>query len=94
MRKMPRVRVFDLLRRSQGVMSFHVGWLLESGSVGPHWRNLVQFAEQHAIAPLIGQQFAFDAIADAHRALETRSNVGMESSSRRMTRWPIIATSY
>lgn len=76
LRNMPRARIPDMLRRSYGVMSFHVGRLLDEGVVESQWRDLVRFAEQHDITPVVGQQFRFDEIADAHRALEERKNVG------------------
>lgn len=76
LRNLPRASIFDMLRRSYGVMSFHVGWLLEEGVIAPHWANLVQFAEKHAIRPLIGATFPFGELAAAHRALEEKTTVG------------------
>ncbi len=75
-RNLPRASIFDMLRRSYGVMSFHVGWLLDSGNVISQWHDLVRFAEEHDLRPLVGQRFAFEQMADAHRALEERRNVG------------------
>jgi NADPH2:quinone reductase len=75
-RNLPRASIFDMLRRSYGVMSFHVGWLLDSGNVLSQWRDLVRFAEEHDLRPLVGQRFTFEQMADAHRALEERRNVG------------------
>ncbi len=75
-RHLPRPSIFDMLRRSYGVMSFHVGWLLEAGAVQPQWRDLVRFTEEHAITPLVADEFPFEKIADAHRALEERRNIG------------------
>ncbi|HJQ35826.1 MAG TPA: zinc-binding dehydrogenase [Thermoanaerobaculia bacterium] len=75
-RNLPRASIFDMLRRSYGVMSFHVGWLLDSGNVLSQWHDLVRFAEEHELRPLVGQRFAFEQMADAHRALEERRNVG------------------
>lgn len=76
LRNLPRASVFDMLRRSYGVMSFHVGWLLDADAVAPQWDALVRFANDHAIAPVVGREFAFEEIADAHRLLESRGNVG------------------
>jgi NADPH:quinone reductase-like Zn-dependent oxidoreductase len=76
LRNVPRASVFDMLRRSYGVMSFHVGWLLDSWSVEPQWRDLVRFTEDHRIFPVISQEFALEDIAGAHRALEEKRNVG------------------
>jgi NADPH:quinone reductase-like Zn-dependent oxidoreductase len=36
----------------------------------------VQFAEEHGITPVVGHELPFDRIADAHRLLEERRNVG------------------
>jgi NADPH:quinone reductase-like Zn-dependent oxidoreductase len=72
----PRLNIFDMLRRSYGVMSFHIGWLLESGLVETQWADLLRFTAQHGLTPIVGQEFAFDDIASAHRALESRRNSG------------------
>ena len=76
LRKMPSARILHMLKRSYGIMSFHIGWLLESGAMQHQWGDLVRFAEQHRIVPLVGEVFDFERIADAHRALESRRNVG------------------
>ncbi len=76
LRNLPRPSIFDMLLRSYGVMNFHAGRLLDSGVIAPHWGALVRFAEEHAIRPVIGQEFAFEDIASAHRALEERRNIG------------------
>ena len=75
-RNLPRTSIFDMLRRSYGVMSFHVGWLLDAGAVKPQWAALVRFTEQHGIRPLIAEELPFERIGDAHRALEERRNIG------------------
>jgi NADPH2:quinone reductase len=75
-RNIPRVSVFDMLKRSYGVMSFHVGWLLDDGLVDGAWADLVQFVEANAIKPVVGSVFSFDEIAEAHRALESRRTAG------------------
>jgi NADPH2:quinone reductase len=76
LRDLPRASILDMLRRSYGVMSFHVGWLLDAGIIQPQWRDLVRFTEEHRIEPVVARTFAFDEIADAHRMLEERRNVG------------------
>lgn len=75
-RRFPRLNVFDMLLRSYGVMSFHVGRLLDAGVVTNAWRDLVAFTEEHAITPVVGHELAFDEMAEAHRVLEERRNVG------------------
>ena len=76
LRKFPWPSVPDMVRRSYGVMNFHVGRLLDAGVLAPHYRALVQFAEEHRIRPVIGEEFAFDDVAAAHRALEEKRNIG------------------
>jgi NADPH:quinone reductase-like Zn-dependent oxidoreductase len=76
LRNLPRASIFDMLRRSYGVMSFHVGWLLDAGVVAPAWRELVEFTTTHGIKPVIAQELPFERIADAHRVLEGRRNIG------------------
>lgn len=75
-RNLPRTSIFDMLRRSYGVMSFHAGWLLDGGHVAPSWHALVRFVEEHRIRPVVGHELAFADIADAHRLLEEKRNVG------------------
>jgi NADPH:quinone reductase-like Zn-dependent oxidoreductase len=69
-------RLSDMLRHSYGVMSFHVGWLLESGAIRKQWRDLVAFVEQHGIRPVAGHELPFARIADGHRLLEEGRNTG------------------
>jgi NADPH:quinone reductase-like Zn-dependent oxidoreductase len=76
LRDLPRASIFDMLRRSYGVMSFHVGWLLDAGAIAKQWAELVAFTTAHGIRPVIGEAFAFEEIANAHRALEERRNIG------------------
>ncbi|HEX9161381.1 MAG TPA: NADPH:quinone oxidoreductase family protein [Thermoanaerobaculia bacterium] len=76
LRNVPWPWVPDMVRRSYGVLNFHVGWLLDSGVIRPQWDALVRFVEQHHIRPVVGHEFAFDDIAEAHRTLEERRNIG------------------
>ncbi|HEX8173306.1 MAG TPA: zinc-binding dehydrogenase [Thermoanaerobaculia bacterium] len=76
LRNLPRPSIFDMLRRSYGLMSFHVGWLLETHAVDAQWRALVRFVEEHGIRPVVGEEFAFEDIAAAQRALEEKRNIG------------------
>ena len=75
-RKIPRLSIFDMLRRSYGVMSFHVGELLDAGLVDGAWADLVRFVEANGIKPFVGPVYAFDDIAEAHRQLESRNTIG------------------
>jgi NADPH2:quinone reductase len=76
LRDLPRASIFDMLRRSYGVMSFHVGWLLDAGRIERQWRELVAFVEEHGITPVVHAELPFEEIAESHRLLEERRNVG------------------
>lgn len=76
LRNLPRTNIFDMLRRSYGVMSFHVGWLLESNAVLQSFRDLVAFTERHGITPVVSDEVPFERLPDAHRILEERRNRG------------------
>ena len=76
LRRFPRASIMDMLLRSYGVMCFHVGRLLDEGAVAPQFAELAAFVERHGITPVVGSEFAFDEMADAHRLLEERRNVG------------------
>jgi NADPH2:quinone reductase len=76
LRNLPRTNIFDMLRRSYGVMSFHVGWLLESNAVMQSFHDLVAFTERHGITPVVSDEVRFEELPDAHRILEARRNRG------------------
>jgi NADPH:quinone reductase-like Zn-dependent oxidoreductase len=76
LRRFPRASILDMLLRSYGVMSFHVGRLLDRGAVAPQFADLAAFVETHGIRPVVGREFAFHEIGGAHRVLEERRNIG------------------
>lgn len=76
-RDMPKASVLQMLRRSVGVMSSHLGYLLESSTrLEPVWRDLLSFRNDHDIRPLIGGRFDFGQMAEAHEFVESRKSVG------------------
>lgn len=77
LRDMPKASVLTMLRRSVGVLSSHLGYLLEDAALlGPIWRELVAFRDAHDIRPLIGGRFDFEQMPDAHAFVESRKSVG------------------
>ena len=77
LRDVPRASIRDMLTRSYGVMSFHVGRLfIDEGVSTAAWNDLVRFVDHHHIRPLIGRVYPFEQVADAHRDLESRHSVG------------------
>lgn len=77
-RGMPRASFLAMLERSFGVMSTHIGILLdrEPELVRGMWEELVAFTLKHGIRPLVGARFAFEEMPRAHEHLESRRSVG------------------
>jgi NADPH:quinone reductase-like Zn-dependent oxidoreductase len=75
---MPRASFITMLERSVGVMSTHLGILLDRAPelVRGMWEELVAFTLRHGIRPVVGAQFAFEEMARAHAHLESRGSVG------------------
>jgi NADPH2:quinone reductase len=73
----PRPDLMQMLQRSLAVASTHIGYLLSAdGIVSPIWNELTAFAAEHGIRPVVGAQFDFDHMADAHAFVESRRSVG------------------
>ena len=51
-----------MLSRSYGVMCFHVGRLLDSGTVAPSFRDLVTFVESHGTGTMLGDPIEANAL--------------------------------
>ncbi len=73
----PSMSLREMLTRSIGVSSTHIGHLT------PHtellrrvWRDLVAFASEHGIRPQVGHVLPFEDAAGAHRLIESRDSYG------------------
>jgi NADPH:quinone reductase len=76
-RALPRARLGQMARGSQGVMTTHVGYLLDRPEVLARvWRDLVAYVESHGIRPVVGATFGFDELPQAHALMESRRSVG------------------
>jgi NADPH:quinone reductase-like Zn-dependent oxidoreductase len=76
-RAIPRADVRAMAAGSYGVLAMHIGYLLpERARLTALWADLTAFAAEHRIRPVVGAVFAFDEVAEAHRRLESRQNVG------------------
>ena len=73
----PRIPIGEMSRGSRGLMSTHLGYLLERPDlVRAEWDALVDFAVRHDLRPLVGHVLPFREIAEAHRLLESRATTG------------------
>ena len=76
-RAIPRADVRAMAVGSHGVLATHIGYLLpERARLAAIWAELTSFVERQSIHPVIGASFPFTEIAEAHRRLESRQNVG------------------
>ena len=74
----PRVNLLKMLGKSQGVMAFHIGRLLDDNytELKNIFEDLVEFVTEHQITPYIGNIFPIEKISEAHRLIESRQNIG------------------
>ena len=74
----PRVNLLSMLGKSQGILAFHVGRLLDDNYaiIREIYLELVNFVQENNIFPLIGKIFSLDEIADAHIFIESRKSFG------------------
>lgn len=77
-RTFPRVNLLNMLGRSQGVLAFHAGRLLDSDydRIRKLVLDLIEVVENHKIYPIIDKIFPLENIADAHKRISSRQNVG------------------
>ncbi len=76
-RDAPKANVRKLAMASTGVLASHIGYLMaDEAKLKSVWGQLTGFVAEHDIRPVVGEVFPFDRIADAHRFMEDRGNVG------------------
>jgi len=73
----PRMPLMEMARGSNGLMATHLGYLLDDPErMRQAWDGLVRFATEHDIRPLIGHEFGFEQVAEAHALMESRRSTG------------------
>ncbi|UCE13380.1 MAG: NADPH:quinone oxidoreductase family protein [Candidatus Heimdallarchaeota archaeon] len=77
-RLIPRVNLLDMLGKSQGILAFHVGRLLDDNytEIKKSFVDLVDLVQRHKIFPIIGKIYQLNEITEAHRMIESRRNIG------------------
>jgi NADPH2:quinone reductase len=73
----PRINLLNMLGKSQGILAFHVGRLLDTSytELRGIFEDLVNFVSQHQITPPIGRIFPLERIAEAHQLIESRQSI-------------------
>lgn len=76
-RGVPRMGLDRMLRRSNGILSTHLGYLMDDAVLLTRlWADLTAFVARHELRPQVGHVLPFDALADAHRLMESRASYG------------------
>lgn len=74
---MPRYNPLGLMNRNKGVFGLNLGHMWGEGEKVAGWtREIMRGVQQGWIRPHVDRTFRFDEIADAHRHLEARKNIG------------------
>jgi NADPH:quinone reductase-like Zn-dependent oxidoreductase len=74
---MPRYNPLGLMNRNKGIFGLNLGHMWGEGEKVASWtRELMRGVQQGWIRPHVDRTFKFDEIADAHRYMEERKNIG------------------
>ena len=75
--KMPRYNPLGLMNRNKGIFGLNLGHMWGEGEKVAGWTAaLMRGVAEGWIQPHVDRAFRFDEIADAHRHLEGRKNIG------------------
>lgn len=73
----PRFHPLALMNRNRGVFGLNLGHMWNEGEKVAGWtQEIVRGIEEGWIQPHVDRAFPFDQIADAHRYIEARKNIG------------------
>jgi synaptic vesicle membrane protein VAT-1 len=73
----PRFNPMSLINRNHGVFGLHLGHLWdEHHQVGPLMAMLVSELHAGRLVPVVARTFPLERAADAHRFIQSRSNIG------------------
>jgi NADPH:quinone reductase-like Zn-dependent oxidoreductase len=77
LRDIPRAGVSAMAEQSIGIMSSHLGYLLDRPEMMQQiWSGLTEFVSRHQLRPVVGHEFNFDELPEAHRYMESRASTG------------------
>ena len=73
----PRFDPLSMINRNRGVFGLHVGHLWEQhGQLAPLMATLMSELGAGRLRPVVARTFPLDRAADAHRFIQSRSNIG------------------
>ena len=75
--QMPRFNPLALMNRNKGVFGLNLGHLWGEGDKVRDWtREIMKGVAEGWVRPYVDRAFSFNEIADAHRYIEARKNIG------------------
>ncbi|NQV42368.1 MAG: zinc-binding dehydrogenase [Candidatus Marinimicrobia bacterium] len=73
----PRVKIDAMATASQVVGASHLGYLLkDTKRMMRIWTDLSLFTLEHGLKPVVGHEFKFEEMAEAHKLMESRNSHG------------------
>ncbi len=76
-RDIPRVKIDKMALGSQVVGASHLGYLLQDTErMLKIWNEMTRFTQEHNLKPIIGHEYKFEEMAEAHTLMESRGSHG------------------
>jgi len=67
----------NMAKGSYGIYATHIGYLTENQLISTKlFKEMAHFIRLNNIKPVIGKEFRFDQIPDAHQYMESRNSYG------------------
>lgn len=74
---LPRFNPLSMINRNRGVFGLHIGHLWEErGALAPLMEMLLSELRAGRLTPVVARTFPLDRVADAHRFVQSRQNIG------------------
>ncbi len=78
-RGIPRVQLYQVLRKSRGFLGLHIGYMLKYPDILlPSWNKMIEVIEENNLHPVILKDhiFPMSEVSKAHQFIHDRKNIG------------------
>ena len=73
----PRLGIMQMAKESVGIFATHIGYLTQNKTMaGVMFDELKSFAKAHELRPVVGKEYQFAQLPDAHAFMQSRQSVG------------------
>ena len=73
----PKVNVMKMAQGSYGIMGTHIGYLTGNETIAKNeYKALVEFTINNSLQPIVGREFDFNELPEAHKWMESRESIG------------------